>query len=1174
MDRIPLGPFEISERIGRGGMGDVYRGRHLAQGVDVAVKVITSKRAQKTRYIKAFRNEVHSMARLDHPGIVMVFDVGEISLDAATRSRGRLQVGSPFVAMELATLGSITRVRQGLHWKRLKSVLYSILDALAHAHARGVIHRDLKPGNVLLSPHGDRKIPQIKLVDFGLANAMDTTDRSPVDPASDNSFDLKIAGTPRYMAPEQIEGHWRDQGPWTDLYALGCLTYYLIQDDPPFSGELEDILAGHLFEEPPALEPSFQVPQGFHDWVSRLLAKRPAERFRRAADAAYELMQLDASAEEHFELFASGLEEITDGEWTESEILERAQSPETPQSQNVLYSANAFTETAMQVDLRNRSRPPSTGRIEANEVKLPMPETWRRHDSSAHSSMKLIGAGLGLYGVRSIPLVGREDERDRAWESLRGVHRDGHSRVLVMHGAAGNGKSRLAEWICERAHETGVATIFKARHSRTQGLSEAMRRMIVNSLRAHGLGLEDLELRIRKKFLERGSVDLRDCQILSRICVPEQDNSGFLSPTERFRAIRAYLEFEASERPLIVWFDDAQWGSEALEFVSYCTQLDQSLPVLFMLTVRDEALEPEMLENRLIKRLLEDEMSTDVAVEALPQNAHERLVRELLSLEGELAHEVAVRTDGSPLFAVQLVGDWVQRGVLEVKPEGFSLREGETAPVPRTIRQVWRERITRVVQTYEAPGPARMALEAAAVLGDEIEVREWHAVCRKLGVQEVPEDFVERLIESRMALRNEVGWTFSHGMLRETLQREIRDTGQHSRYQRACVDALKNLYPPSRREIRERIAMHQLAAGDYSRALEPLLDAASWRNQTCDFDQVRKLLDQHQQTLERLKIPQSDERWGQNWLLRIASMLRQGLIAEAGDYVQKGNELAEEYEWNCRPTFVMRRASLARKRGDIDHAEYYYRLAHDLFRSVDLHGVGRCLYGLGEIYIYRGDFDTAETFLNDARQYIPRSTEPYALLLTGIATIHTKRGQNELAREQLHEAVQVFEKLGNRNGMASVLNSIGELERTSENWEEAIAAYEKAREILISIGSRSVVIPQLNIGLMKIAREEWREARRVLEEGLQELLDNNERGPLGLLYVSLLSCSAATRDWDAWDYFLKSARRELEESEAADRDILEHAELAAKVAMRQGQPLRAQQATDLADLQRQALKVH
>lgn len=1181
MDRIPLGPFEIFERIGRGGMGDVYRGCHVAQGVDVAVKVITSKRAQKTTYIKAFRNEVHSMARLDHPGVVMVFDLGEISLDAATRSRGRLQVGSPFVAMELATHGTLGRVRQGLHWKRLKAILYSVLDALAHAHARGVIHRDLKPGNVLLSVQGQQKSPQIKLVDFGLANAMDATDRDPLEAPSSENLHFKIAGTPRYMAPEQIEGQWRDQGPWTDLYALGCLTHYLVNGIPPFSGTLEDILAGHLYKSPPPLEPDFAVPHGFARWVEQLLQKRPGERFRRAADAAYELLRLDTALEgEEFELFASGLDEITNQSWTESELLALSKSnpsgpsrPNTPQSEEVFHTAHAFTETALEINIRNReSQPPN--RLAAHDVVVPIPNTWRRHNSTATSSMRLIGAGLGLYGVRSTPLIAREKERDEAWESLKQVHQDGRPRVLAMRGAAGNGKSRLAEWICERAHETGAATIFKARHSRTQGLYEALRRMIMTAIRGHGMNRATLERRIRDKFLERGSVDLRDCQVLARLCVPEEDDDlSFLSPTERFRAIRSFLELEAVERPIIVWFDDVQWGGEALEFISYCMRLGVHLPVLFVLTVRDEALTDDMLEARLLKRLIDLDQNKEVRIGALPSDDHERLVRELLSLEGELASEVAERTDGNPLFAVQLVGDWVQRGVLEVKPEGFCLRKGETAPVPRSIRQVWRERITRVVQTYDAPGLARMALEAAAVLGDEIDLTEWRLVCQKFGVHQLPEDLVERLLESQMALRNEVGWTFSHGMLRETLLQEIQDTGQTSRYQRACVSTLQNIYPPSRREIRERVAMHQLAAGDYSRALEPLLDAASWRIQTCDFDQSRKLLDRHKETMQRLKIPESDERWGQNWLLRITAMLAQGLIREAEEYVERGYELAEEFDWNCRATFVMRRASIARKRGEIDEAEYYYRLAHDLFREIDLHGVGRCLYGIGEIYIFRGDFEAAEEFLSNAEQYIPKATEPYALLLSGQATIHTRRGEHAEARELLLEAVRTFEQLGNRNGMAGVLNSIGELERTCENWEAASSAYEQAREILISIDSRSVVIPRLNMGLMKIASENWREARRILEEGLEELLRNNQKGPLGLLYVALLPCAAATRDWDAWDDYLKRAKVALEDSEAADSDILAHAELAARMAMRGGQPLRAQQADDLAYLQRQSLRV-
>src|SRR5262245_52737323 len=225
---IPLGPFRLDRCIGRGGMAEVWSGVHAAQNVPVAVKVMIGERAREASFRAAFRNEVQAVASLDHPGIVMVFDHGEISPEAEEISRGLLAAGSPALAMELAdggTLGSLSAA--GVTWRELRQALLDLLDALAHAHARGMVHRDLKPNNILVFRNGGGP-PRLKLADFGLAQAVELQMR-------DDSTEV-ICGTPSYMSPEQLQGHWRDYGAWTDLYGLGCLAWTLAAGKPPFGG--------------------------------------------------------------------------------------------------------------------------------------------------------------------------------------------------------------------------------------------------------------------------------------------------------------------------------------------------------------------------------------------------------------------------------------------------------------------------------------------------------------------------------------------------------------------------------------------------------------------------------------------------------------------------------------------------------------------------------------------------------------------------------------------------------------------------------------------------------------------------------------------------------------------------------------------------------------------------
>ena len=144
-----LGPFRLLEPLGRGGMGEVYEGLHERQGVPVAVKVIAEDRANDEKFRRAFADEIRAVARLDHPGIVAVYDHGIIPDDVADGSEGRLVARTPYFVMELVRGKSLRGVDQVESYGELRVTLLQLLDALAHAHARGVIHRDIKPGNVL-----------------------------------------------------------------------------------------------------------------------------------------------------------------------------------------------------------------------------------------------------------------------------------------------------------------------------------------------------------------------------------------------------------------------------------------------------------------------------------------------------------------------------------------------------------------------------------------------------------------------------------------------------------------------------------------------------------------------------------------------------------------------------------------------------------------------------------------------------------------------------------------------------------------------------------------------------------------------------------------------------------------------------------------------------------------
>ncbi len=277
---IAIGPFDLIEPVARGGMAEVWRGEHRAQRVPVAVKVVTPPQGREQAYREQFTHEVQAMARLHHPAVVRIHDYGEIDTATSALTRGALAAGAPYLAMEWLAGGSLRNLRT-MDWPRLRATLLALLDALAHAHAHGVVHRDLKPDNVLIGDRGP------VLTDFGLA----------VNPAVvGEAIGSDSLGTPGYMAPEQIRNDWRAFGPWTDLYAVGCMAYELATGHAPHAdrhrGSAVGLLVAHIQEPLPALAPRFPVPHAFEQWLVRMMGRTPHSRFRFAADAAVALLGL------------------------------------------------------------------------------------------------------------------------------------------------------------------------------------------------------------------------------------------------------------------------------------------------------------------------------------------------------------------------------------------------------------------------------------------------------------------------------------------------------------------------------------------------------------------------------------------------------------------------------------------------------------------------------------------------------------------------------------------------------------------------------------------------------------------------------------------------------------------------------------------------------------------
>jgi eukaryotic-like serine/threonine-protein kinase len=265
--------YEIGGVLGRGGMAEVHRGRDLRLGREVAVKVLRSDLARDPSFQVRFRREAQAAASLNHPAIVAVYDTGE----------DRTSLGAtPYIVMEYVegeTLRDVLRREGPLPPERAMTLSADICGALDFSHRNGIVHRDVKPGNVMITPQGS-----VKVMDFGIARAVS-------DSAATMTSTAAVIGTAQYLSPEQARGEGVDAR--SDVYSLGCLLYELVTGAPPFTGDSPVSVAYQHVREDPRLPSSINpaIPPELDAILLKAMSKNPANRYQSAAEMRNDLLR-------------------------------------------------------------------------------------------------------------------------------------------------------------------------------------------------------------------------------------------------------------------------------------------------------------------------------------------------------------------------------------------------------------------------------------------------------------------------------------------------------------------------------------------------------------------------------------------------------------------------------------------------------------------------------------------------------------------------------------------------------------------------------------------------------------------------------------------------------------------------------------------------------------------
>ncbi len=767
----------------------IWEANHTVTKSSVAIKVITSDAgralgSRTLKFRKMFRSEVRATARLNHRNVVNVLDYG--SLPDSIAPLDGLSPGALYYVMPMAEGGALTEYRPH-SWAALHSLLTQILEGLAHAHARRVIHRDIKPANILV--HGANN-PRFIITDFGISFAAD-----PNRWTFDSSVGRGSAsGTPHFMAPEQFAADSRRFGPWTDLYGVGIMGYQLATGGLPFQGgSVSDLGLAHINNPMPGIHSAcrFAVPVGLESWIWRMTAKSPNDRYRHAADALVDLRML------------------------ENAELDMTMTSATSSDDEISAMDTQVNDQVVETLERD---PPARLRLPSKRA---FSKDWRAIEPSGTPD-PMPGVGLGLFGLRQIPMVGRQDQRTALWTALEQAITQNTSQVVVLTGMPGTGKSALMDWICYLASEVGVADVLRDGSRSVQQRDQGLSGLLGPHFRTEGASRQQIEQIVEDELARLGGLSSQLTRILTAILSEGRSSQSQIPASQALESVERFVELLADRRPVVIAIDDGHYNADGVELVSHLAGKDGH-PILAIVC------ETTGHPSTSLDRLKSAEDVRVIAVDPLKPDELSTMLASICSLPLEKQRLVGEKSEGSPLFAVQLVTDWVKKGVLEARGEKI-VAVGPIPPLPNSIRDVWSRRLK------DLQPDALSALKLIATFGKNSRISHLQGVFEQ-AQRELDEDLIDSAIREGLLRHSDQGIEFVHGLLQDCVL-EMCSDDERLEFNAICAQFLaqRPLATPS---DHMRIARHLTLAQQQVSASDHMLTACLGARRAFDVENLR-----------------------------------------------------------------------------------------------------------------------------------------------------------------------------------------------------------------------------------------------------------------------------------------------------------------------------------------------